>query len=123
MYLIDTNIIIYYLDNQKHAVDFIQTHYKSALYISIISVIEVLSFRFSSTEQEKIVREFLQDNFIWLTIDNAIIDKTANIRQHKKIKTPDAIIGATAVVRNLTIVTRNTKDFQHLPIEVVNPML
>ncbi len=122
MYLIDTNIIIYYLDNQEKAVEFIQNNYQSVLYVSIITVIEVLSFKFSSAEQEKIVRKFLEDNFIWLTIDNKIIDKTAKIRQEKKIKTPDAIIGATAVIHNLKIVTRNDKDFKHLPIEIINPM-
>ncbi len=125
MYLVDTNIIIYYLDNQKQAVEFIQRHYSvidNPLYVSIITVIEVLSFKFSSKEQEQIVREFLQDNFVWLTIDNNIIDKTANIRQNKKMKTPDAIIGATALVHNLAIVTRNAKDFQHLSMEVINPM-
>ncbi len=122
MYLIDTNIIIYYLDNQEKAVEFIQNNYQSVLYVSIITVIEVLSFKFSSVEQEKIVRKFLEDNFIWLTIDNKIIDKTAKIRQEKKIKTPDAIIGATAVIHNLKIVTRNDKDFKHLPIEIINPM-
>ncbi len=122
MYLIDTNIIIYYLDNQEKAVEFIQNNYQSVFYVSIITVIEVLSFKFSSAEQEKIVRKFLEDNFIWLTIDNKIIDKTAKIRQEKKIKTPDAIIGATAVIHNLKIVTRNDKDFKHLPIEIINPM-
>ncbi len=122
MYLIDTNIIIYYLDNQEKAVEFIQNNYQSVFYVSIITVIEVLSFKFSSVEQEKIVRKFLEDNFIWLTIDNKIIDKTAKIRQEKKIKTPDAIIGATAVIHNLKIVTRNDKDFKHLPIEIINPM-
>ncbi len=122
MYLIDTNIIIYYLDNQEKAVEFIQNNYQSVLYVSIITVIEVLSFKFSSAEQEKIVRQFLEDNFIWLTIDNKIIDKTAKIRQEKKIKTPDAIIGATAVIHNLKVVTRNDKDFKHLPIEIINPM-
>jgi predicted nucleic acid-binding protein len=38
------------------------------------------------------------------------------------IKLPDAIIAATALVYELTIITRNTKDFEKIEgLNVINP--
>jgi predicted nucleic acid-binding protein len=40
----------------------------------------------------------------------------------KKTKLPDAIIAATALVNDLTIITRNIKDFDKIEgLEVLNP--
>ncbi len=33
----------------------------------------------------------------------------------------DALIAATAIVHNLTLVTRNVTDFSDLPIKLINP--
>lgn len=33
----------------------------------------------------------------------------------------DSILAATAIRHNLTVVTRNTKDFEHAPVTVLNP--
>ncbi len=39
------------------------------------------------------------------------------------IKLPDAIIAATALVHGLTLITRNTKDFNRIEqLDVVNPI-
>ncbi len=37
--------------------------------------------------------------------------KRDEIRKTNRIKLPDAIIYATALVNNLTLITRNTSDF------------
>lgn len=121
MYLIDANIIIYYFEGNKDAVEFIQSH-RSQLCVSVISVIEVLSFRFPTQAGETLAKNFLTENFTWLGIDEPIIDTTANIRKSKKIKNPDAIIASTAVCHQMPLVTRNTKDFKHLEVELINPI-
>lgn len=46
-----------------------------------------------------------------LDITDAVIEETINIRKAIKIKLPDAIIAATAIVNNLKILTDNTSDF------------
>ena len=40
--------------------------------------------------------------------------KTADIRKTHKIKLPDAIIAATALVHDLTLLTRNVNDFNKI---------
>lgn len=50
-----------------------------------------------------------------LGIDEAVVQHTIRLRQQHRIKLPDALIAATALVHNLTLVTRNTADFRALP--------
>jgi predicted nucleic acid-binding protein len=50
------------------------------------------------------------------------VNKTIQLRQKQKIKLPDAIIAATALVNGLALVSNNTKDFKNIPdLELVNP--
>lgn len=39
----------------------------------------------------------------------------------KKLPIIDSLIGATAMSYKATIVTRNTQDFQFIPISTINP--
>ena len=42
----------------------------------------------------------------------------------KKIKLPDCIIAATALDNNVSLVTRNVKDFQHIDeLPIIDPFL
>ena len=49
-------------------------------------------------------------------------EQTITLRKKHKIKLPDAIIAATALVHNLTLLTRNEKDFSKISnVESTNP--
>ena len=52
-------------------------------------------------------------------LTDMIADKVIEIRQQYKIKTPDAIIGATALVHGFDMVTNNVDDFKRLDLKVV----
>lgn len=57
-----------------------------------------------------------------LGLDNGVVDKTIAIRKSKKIKLPDAIIVATALVYNLTLVSRNIDDFNTIQgLNLIDP--
>jgi hypothetical protein len=57
-----------------------------------------------------------------IELERPIKLKTADIRKQYKLKLPDAIIAATDLIYDLTLITRNTKDFQNIPgIATVNP--
>jgi len=46
-----------------------------------------------------------------------------NIRRNKKVKTPDAIIAATALAHGFTLITNNEKDFNNINgLKIVNPI-
>ena len=59
---------------------------------------------------------------IILYIDEIIADKTIELRKKYKIKLPDAIIAATAIVYNLILVSLNITDFNKIEgINIINP--
>ena len=46
-----------------------------------------------------------------LSITGSIVRQTILLRKQYRMKTPDAIIAATAIVHSLTLISRNGKDF------------
>ena len=117
-YLIDSNIIIYYLNGDKNIASFIEEHIEESA-ISLVTYYEVLDYGFSAQE-EKIVKGFL-DRFEIIHISKNIIHQALTNRKLKKIKMADNFILATAQKFELNIVTRNTKDFSSFPVRIVNP--
>ena len=117
-YLVDTNILIYYLNGDETVIDWIQEH-KNNISISIIASLEVLSYPYT-IEEDIIVRRFL-NAFHLFELDQVVFEKTIQLRRDYKIKLPDAIIAATAKAYNLTLVTRNIPDFSKIKIEIFDP--
>ncbi|HYG15313.1 MAG TPA: type II toxin-antitoxin system VapC family toxin [Bacteroidia bacterium] len=117
-FLIDSNTLIEYqgrlIPPAGH--DFVTKIIDERFIISIINRIEVLG----SKAADKAIEDFINlAESIELT--SAIANRAIGIRKTKKIKLPDAIIAATAIEYNLTLVTRNTKDFSGIGLDIVNP--
>ncbi|HEX8459801.1 MAG TPA: type II toxin-antitoxin system VapC family toxin [Segetibacter sp.] len=104
-YLIDTNSVIDYLGNKIPASGmlFMNTIVDAIPNISIVTKIEVLGF-IAPNEHHKILQAFINDAVV-LNLDDEVADKTINLRKESKIKLPDAIIAATALVKDLTLIT------------------
>ena len=117
-YLVDSNIIIYHLNQDKIATDFLSKNYEE-IAISQITFIEVLSFNFTS-EEENSVRELLK-TFKIIDIESKISNQAIINRKLKKIKLPDNLIASTAMIYKLTLVTKNIKDFRVLDIDIFDP--
>lgn len=67
------------------------------------------------------LHNFINDALV-IEQERPIKPKTSDIREQHKIKLPDAIIAATAIIYYLTLITRNTKDFQDIAgLATVNP--
>ena len=118
-YLIDTNALIEYTGDllPEKAHSFISGIIDEQFIISVINKIEVLWHNTAGNDIEDFIE--LAD-VIELTGD--ITSKTIELRKVYKTKLPDAIIAATALVHELTIITRNTKDFEKIEgLNVINP--
>ncbi|MFM9836651.1 MAG: PIN domain-containing protein [Cyclobacteriaceae bacterium] len=61
-------------------------------------------------------------NYLIDNINDFIIEKTIELRKTHKTKLPDAIIAATAIVYDLTLISRNTSDFKNIEgLKVIDP--
>jgi hypothetical protein len=118
MYLLDSNIIIYYADKKYDCLDVI--FQEKTLYVSEITRLEVLGYH--KIGDLKILFEQLFAEFNLIPISKEIINHAILIRQQKSMSLGDAIIAATALHNDLTIVSRNVKDFDWLKnLTIYNP--
>ena len=122
-FLIDTNIIIYYLDDKipENEIERLENILSLSFNISTITKIEVLGWHKVTKSEKKRIEKFLSNAQVFY-IDKAIEQKSIEIKQKYKIATPDIIIGATALENHFTIVSRNEKDFKKINgIKIYNP--
>jgi predicted nucleic acid-binding protein len=69
----------------------------------------------------EVLHGFINDALV-IELERPIKLKTAEIRKFSRMKLPDAIIAATALVYGLTLVTRNVADFKNIDgLKLVNP--
>ncbi len=123
-YLWDTNTAIYYLQQQfpPNAEKFMDTLLQTEQpVISAITEIELLCWKTASEQDITVLQNFINDALV-IELEQSVKLKTAEVRKSHKIKLPDAIIAATSLVYNLTLVTRNTDDFKNIAeIKLINP--
>ena len=122
-YLLDTNAVINYLDASLPVagMHLLNTIVDQEPMASIVTKIETLGYAFKSVEEQAIMETFINGSTI-LHLNDEIVDKTIALRKSKKMKLPDAIIAATALVYNLVVILRNTADFKNIPgLQVINP--
>jgi len=123
-FLWDTNIAIYYLQNlfPANAEAYIDSQLSENVpIISVITEIELLCWKTSNNDDLKLLNEFIADVSV-IELDQDIKRQTAEIRKKYRIKLPDAIIAATALVNGLMLVTRNVSDFKGIVgLTVINP--
>jgi predicted nucleic acid-binding protein len=107
--LLDSNIIIY---SAKPGGAGLRTFLEGIKrYVSVISYIE--SFGYQNLTQE----EFQQLETIFrrtqiLPLTDTIAQQAVSLRQQRRMGLGDAIIAATALVHDLSLVTHNTEDFR-----------
>lgn len=123
-YLWDTNTAIYYLQQQfpQGAEKFMDDLLKDEQpVISAITEIELLYWKTATEKDLVVLHNFINDALV-IELEQPIKLKTADIRKAHKIKLPDAIITATALVYDFTLLSRNTVDFSNINgIKIINP--
>ena len=119
-FLTDTNAIIDFFkkDLPQPGIDFLSSLSPK---ISIVTYIELFCKSNVSDIEEIQIKSFVNIATIY-HVDRLIAEQVIRIRKEYKLKLPDAIIAATAIHYNLTLVTRNIKDFEKIEaLNLINP--
>lgn len=111
-YLFDSNIAIAILDNDQAAVNLVRQaqEEKRRIFFSTITECEVLS---GVKHNQFLIAERLFSPRHMIHVDSAVARKAASMQSEqrskgRKIKTPDALIIATAFTANLLLVSRDS---------------
>jgi toxin FitB len=131
MYLLDTNIISELRKPKPHGalLEWYRNISDENLFISAVSIGEIQAGIELTREQDKKKAETIE---LWLKqISDAhnVLPMTASCFRlwaklmHKQTNTvwEDAMIAATAIDRQLIVVSRNVKDFKRFKLELLNP--
>jgi predicted nucleic acid-binding protein len=97
--------------------------------ISFVTKMELLAYNPSFVNDRVLayrqaIQTFVNQAYMF-GIDDEVIREGIRIRKTTKIKLPDAIIGATAIVHDLVLISDNDKDFEKvipLGLQYLNPI-
>jgi predicted nucleic acid-binding protein len=136
-FLIDTNVLSEYNrpgDPNPGVKRWLETTNRQSQYVSVITLaeiqkgIELLASGRRRTQLENWLADDLETWFSGriLPVDRAVAKCWASLvaqasRIGRPVPTVDSLIAATAIQRDLTIVTRNVRDFDQLGVELLNP--
>jgi predicted nucleic acid-binding protein len=121
-YLIDTNVLIDFCNGSlsEGGRAFLEG---IAPEISIVTNIELFAARNISAAEFTMLKGIVNIALIH-PVTTDLVATTIAIRQDYRLKLPDAMIAATAVVLDLTLVTRNVSDFSKVKgLQITNPHL
>lgn len=83
--LIDTNIIVYFLDGDDTLASFLQDR---TVYVSFVTQLELLGFSGLSLKEEENIEAFL-NNCVIVDINLAIKKEVISLRRNYNVKLPD----------------------------------
>ena len=124
-YLLDTGLLIRHLRGQKSTVQLLRALGKAnRLCVSTVTRLEVKA---GAHPNEQASTKKLLSRFVSFDVDVAVADKAGEIILHgkesnKPILVPDAIIAATALIHNITLVTFNARDFEGVTNLSLHPL-
>lgn len=122
-HLMDSNVLIDYASGKFSGAAGLKLDgiFNESFHYSILSRMEVLGYN-APIEVLQNMEEFLSTG-IMIYVTDEICNRTISVRRSlPKIKLPDAIIAATAIVHSLTLLTRNTSDFKNvIGLSLIDP--
>lgn len=118
--LVDTNILISLAKKEIELAD-IATD-ETRLYISVITYMETMSYRFQNSIEKEIVSKMCEKLPV-IQLSRKIVEKVITLKENPAINLGDAVIAATAITNRLDLVTANVSDYQNLDskLKLLNP--
>ena len=138
MYVLDTNVLselrkVRTGKADANVVAWAQSVDATDLFVSALTIMElelgVLSIERKDAMQGSLLRNWLEKQVLpefsdrTLPVDTAVAQRCARLHVPDKRGERDALIAATALVHGMTLVTRNTHDFEATRVTIVNPWL
>jgi predicted nucleic acid-binding protein len=125
-WLLDTNILIDAFAGRPDALrKLAEARAQNVDWIgySAVTRLEILGFSGLSTADEHGLKALLAE-FQEAAITPTVVEQAIKIRRATRIKIPDAIIAATAIIYEAELVTRNVRDFESVGgLKTKNPAL
>ncbi|MDC7789855.1 type II toxin-antitoxin system VapC family toxin [Rhodoplanes sp. TEM] len=134
MYLLDTNVVSELRRPDKahpSVVAWAAQVPTPQVFLSVISIleIEIGASRLARKDavQGRVLRRWIDETVMprfadrILPIDTRVAQRCAALHGPDPRPERDAFIAATALVHGLIVVTRNTRDFEPLEVDVLNP--
>jgi len=121
-YLLDSNTVIDYLEGKMpvRALEEMDKIIDQKAKISVITQMEIVGWFGATSVQLDLLNEFVADAIVF-DLTSEMINRTIKIRQQYKIKLPDAIIAATALVYDLNLLSLNIRDFKNIDgLKIIN---
>jgi predicted nucleic acid-binding protein len=106
-FVFDTNVFLYLQSGRK---DLVEIFNESSVFISVITELELLSFKGLDSNSEKELKQALKSCFI-VDLEVPIRQLAIELRKSSTLKLPDALIAATAIHLQLPLITAD-KDFE-----------
>jgi predicted nucleic acid-binding protein len=113
VYTLDTNAIIYYLDEDPTVVPLLDPilGQDRAIFVSVVTELELLSHP-GLTEEDMAEIQQLLTSVVIFPLESRLAQLAGALRRQYHLKTPDSVVAATALLTRTTLVTRNIRDFQ-----------
>ena len=104
--LLDTNAIVDFLKQKNDPLDLYSLILQNECFVSVIVKLELLKYPEITPGEEYAITEFLRFVPV-IPLNEAIENENIALSRATKLKLPDAIIGATAIVYDAKVVTRD----------------
>ena len=117
-FLLDTNAILYMLGGDITLSEFL---YEKQLYISIITEMELLSYKNITIKEQKIITSFLKE-LIVININDDIKVNTIELKKKFHLQLPDCIIAGTSLWLKIPLITSD-KQFKTISMKnIINTL-
>ena len=131
-FLLDTNIVSELRKPRTHAglLEWFDDQPSHALFLSVVTIGEIRQGIEQLRKRDRLqagvldrwlngLTQFYEERLLY--IDGDIAEEWGRLRARRSAPVVDALIAATARVRGLTLVTRNSSDFVNLGVNLLNP--
>ncbi len=122
--LLDTNILIEAINGVEPTASLVKNWMREGnIAISVITIAEFLA---NANKDEKEKLSLILTRFAPLPVEQTLAEIAASYRKEfyrktKKVYLVDCLIAATAKLYNLTLVTKDTKDYPMKDIKIIKP--